>query len=244
MAASELVGLVVDVLQDGPPEPHPLGDVIDRDRLEVLLDRLHDLLPLVERGLDRVTDTPVVATVATRFMARVAAEVLAVNKAVADKVPGLGSLVSFGTGAASRVIGAADRQVDWLVAGTVGRGSALAVRRLNHVVVETLRDPTTREAVLAVWDDVAGIAVTGTADATTRAHVRGVAEAAHDLLGAAAGTDHAARLVDAVVTGLIARFGTRTVDELLDDLGPDARRGRGRPGGAGSRPRRRAARLG
>lgn len=217
-AATGLVDLVADVVLDGPADPHPLGEVVDRARVEVLLDRLHDLLPLVERALDRVTDTPVVGTVATRFMGRIAAEVLAANKAVADKVPGLGSLVSLGTGAASRMIGVADRQVDWLVAGTVGRGSTLAVRRLNHVVVETLRDPTTREAVLAVWDDLAATPVRATTDAETREQVHGVLAAGHDLLAAAARTDHAVRLVEALVEGFVDRFGSRTLDEILADL--------------------------
>ncbi|MCW2847665.1 MAG: hypothetical protein JWR90_1639, partial [Marmoricola sp.] len=101
-AVSGFVELATTILYDGPAEPYPLSDLVDRERVEVLLDELLALKPVLERALDRLTESPLVSTIASRFMGRIVGEVLQANKAVADKVPGLGSLMSFGTNAASK----------------------------------------------------------------------------------------------------------------------------------------------
>ena len=101
---------------------------------------------MLEQALERLTDSPLVGTMASRFMGRIAGEVLQANRAVADKVPGLGSLMSFGTSAASKMMGAADKQFEALIGDTVGKGGTFAVRRLNRILLDTLHDPTTREA--------------------------------------------------------------------------------------------------
>ena len=133
-AIAAIVEMAVDVALDTPRTPYPLGDVVPRERVEALLDALLAQTPALERTLDRLTATPLVGVMATRFLARVATEVLETNRSVADKVlPGLGSLMSFGTTAASRVVGAADSQLQGLLGDTVGKGGNFAVGRLNKV---------------------------------------------------------------------------------------------------------------
>jgi hypothetical protein len=217
-AVREIVDLVGDVLHEGPADPHPLGELVPRDRVEALLDEVLALHPLVERVLDRLAEGPLVGTMATRFMGRVVGEVVQANKAVAGKVPGLGSLVSLGTSAASKAMGAADKQVEALLGGTVGKGGTYAVRRLNRIVVDTMRDPTTREALLEVWDLVAAEPVRGLDAYLTREELDGVMVAGHDLATSAAGTDHAARMGEVIVAAFLDRFGDRTPVQLLDEL--------------------------
>src|SRR3546814_20808959 len=94
-------------------------------------------------------------------MGRIVNEVLQANKAMADKVPGLGGLVSLGTSAASRVTGAAGKQFEGILGDTGGKGGTYAVKRLNRIIVETLQDPTTRETILQVWDQAAAEPVQG-----------------------------------------------------------------------------------
>ena len=174
---------------------------------------------MLERALERLTESPLVGTAASRFMGRIVGEVLQANRAVTDKVPGLGALMSFGTSAASKVVGAADKQFEGLIGDTVGKGGTFAVRRLNKIVIETLRDPTTREAVLQVWDLLA-------------AGARRRARPARDPRGghrrrrrrARAGHRHrrrastSPRLTEVVVDAFLDRFGGYTPTELLDEL--------------------------
>ncbi|WP_134739061.1 hypothetical protein [Nocardioides sp. 503] len=216
-AVSGFVELATEVLADGPAEPYPLGELVDRDQVAGLLDEVLALTPALERGLERLTASPLVGTMASRFMARIVGEVLQANKAVADKVPGLGSLMSFGTSAASRVMGAADKQFEGLIGDTMGKGGTFAVRRLNRIVVETLRDPTTREAVLQVWDLAAAQPVSGLGE-EAREELSGVVTAGHELLVTTLAHEQVARLGEVVVDGFFERFGGYTPTELLDEL--------------------------
>ncbi len=220
-AVHEILELVRDVVHAGPEQPYPIGDLVEREQVEGLVDELLRLSPMLERSMERLTASPLVGTMASRFMGRIVGEVLQANQAVADKVPGLGSLMSFGTSTAAKMMGAADKQFEGLLGETVGKGGAFAVSRLNRILLETLRDPTTREAMLQVWDLAAQESVSGLDRHTTREEVAGVAVAAHDLAVTALATEHAAALADAVVDAFLHRFGEHTPTQLLGELGID-----------------------
>ncbi len=217
-ALSGIVELTTEVVYGGPAETYVLGELVERDRVEALLDELLATRPLLERVLERLTDSPLVGTVASRFMGRVVGEVLQANRAVADRVPGLGSLMSFGTSTASRMMGAADKQFEGLIGDTVGKGGTFAVRRLNRILIETMQDPTTREAALQVWDLMAREPVTGVSDHEARSQISGVVDAFHDLVITTAAKEHAAHLGEAIVDGFFEQFGGYTPTELLDQL--------------------------
>ena len=216
--ASEIVDVATEVLYAGPTTPFALGELVDRDQVEALLDEILGLSPVAERALDRLTDSPLVGIVASRFMGRIVGEVLAANKAVADKVPGLGSLVSFGTSAASKVKGVADKQFDALLGDTAGKGAAFAVRRLNKILIDTLQDPATRDAALQVWDLVAAERVGGLDHFVDREAVTRLVYAAQGVVATGAGTEHVGALADAYVDGFFARYGALPVTTLLDEL--------------------------
>ena len=217
-AVSGIVDMATDVVYDGPAEPFALGELVERERVEVLVDELLGLTPVLERALERLVASPQVGTVASRFMGRIVGEVLQANKAVADKVPGLGQLMSFGTSAASRVMGAADKQFEGLISDSMGKGGTFAVRRLNRIVIETLNDPTTREAVLQVWDLMAQERVAGLSRFTTREEISEVVDAVHELAVTTVASEHVATLGEVIVDAFFDRFGGYTPTELLDEL--------------------------
>ncbi|MGA8255363.1 MAG: hypothetical protein WB767_02190 [Nocardioides sp.] len=217
-AVGAIIEVAIGVLHDGPTEPFTLADVVDRQRVEAVLDELLALSPVLDRALEQLTASPLVGTMASRFMGRIVGEVLQANKAVADKLPGLGSLVSLGTNAASKMIGAADKQLEGLLGDTVGKGGTFAVRRLNRILIETIDDPTTREAVLQVWDLIAAQRVTGLDGVATREDIAGVADAVHELAVAGLASEHVAELGRVVVEAFFERFGGYTPTELLDAL--------------------------
>jgi len=217
-ATTEIVDVAADVLLTGPADPFAVGELVARDQVEALVDELLGLSPVVERALDRLTDSPLVGTVATAFMGRIVGEVLAANRAVAEKVPGLGSLMSIGTSAASRVKGAADKQFDALLGDTAGKGATFAVRRLNKILIETLQDPTTREAVLQVWDLVAEEPVGGLDRYVEKEELSRLVYAVQGVAATGAATAHIAALADAFVDALFERYGALPVTTLLDEL--------------------------
>lgn len=219
-AATRLVGATAELVYDGPSTPFTPGDVLDRDHVEALVTELLGATRLASETLDELATSPLAATVASRFVSRLVGEVLASNRAVAEKIPGVGGLVSFGSSAASRVRGAADRPLDALVGGISGsRGAAFAAKRLNKVILDTLADPTTRDAVMEVWDMHAGRAVPRPADHVDRDKVLRFAGVLHTLVAHAAASDPVGQLVEELVGVFFAAYGTSSVAEVLDDLG-------------------------
>lgn len=216
-AVSGILELATAIVLEGPAEPFPVGELADRDQVEELVDAVLALHPVLERVGESLADVTMVGTAASRFMGRVAGEVVRANQAVADKVPGLGSLMSMGTNAASKMVGAADKQFE----GLIGKGGAFAVRRLNRIVIDTLLDPTTRLAVLHSWDLLAQKHVVGLRHHATQEQVSDLADAVHELAITALATDHAAHLVEVVVDGFFDRFGGYTPTEMLDELDLD-----------------------
>lgn len=219
VGTSELVAAATDVVRAGPADSFLVGELTDRDQVEALVDAVLGQVDVVERALARLTDSPLVGMVATRFMGRIVGEVLQANRAVAEKVPGLGTLMSFGTGAASRVMGAADKQFEGLLGDATGKGASLAVRRLNKIVVETLRDPATREAVLQVWSQVEDARVVGVGEYLTDEELSHLVLAVQGVVATAAGTEHVAALADALVDSVFDRYAEHPATELLVDLG-------------------------
>lgn len=209
-----IVDMAVEVASKGPDEPVQLGAVVQREQVEALVDAALALTPVLERALDRLTASPMVGTVASRFMGRVASEVLATNQAIADKIPGLGSITRLGTSAATKVVGAADKQLE----GLVGKGGTFAVKRLNRVLLDTISDPATREAVLQVWDLIAAEPLTGLDSHLTEEQISGVSDAGYELVVTTLKHDHARALAESLVDAFLEWFGGYTPTELLDQL--------------------------
>jgi hypothetical protein len=212
--ATTLVQAAADTAYDGPADTFTLADVIDRENVESLVTEVLGMTDLAENFLDQLTESPLVATLASRFVGRIINDFVAANKAMADKIPGLGSLVSFGTSAAGKVVGAAGD----VLGDTAGKGAAFALRRLNKVVIDTLKDPTARDAVLEVFDLYADQPVARLNQLGTRDDTRRVAGLLQDIVIAGAPTEPVTALVDALVDAFFATYGEHPVTTLLEDL--------------------------
>ncbi|WP_183407799.1 hypothetical protein [Nocardioides marmoriginsengisoli] len=218
-AASTLVATAADVAYDGPTESFALADLIDRENVESLVDEALGMTDLAERFLDELTASPLVATLASRFVGRIVGDMVQANQAMADKIPGLGSLVSFGTSAAGKVVGAADKQLQQVLGDTAGKGAAFAMRRLNKVVIDTLKDPTARDAVLEVFDLYADKPVVRLDQLGDREDARRVAGLLQDIVIAGAPTEPVLALVDALIDGFFSVYGDSTATTLVEELG-------------------------
>ena len=99
------------------------------------------------------------------------------------------------------------------------RDRTYAVRRLNKIVVDTLRDPTTGEAALQVWDQLARQPAAGLGSLVGADDVAAVVSAGHDLVATIATTEEAARLAEVLVDAVLEWFGGYTPAELLTAFG-------------------------
>lgn len=218
-AASTLVAAAADVLYDGPTQRFTLSDLIERDHVESLATEVLGMTDLVEQVLDQLTESPLVAATASRFVGRIVNDVVQMNQAVADKIPGVGSLMSFGTKAAGSVLGAADKGLQQVLGDTAGKGATFAMRRLNKIVVEILQDPATKDAVLEVFDLYADQPIPHLNQVAEREDVHRVADLLQDMVIAGAPTDAVLELVDALIDGFFTTYGEHPPTTLLDELG-------------------------
>jgi len=217
-AASTLVAAGADVVHTGPDHTFTLSELIASDHVEILVDELLGMSPFVERALDELTDSPLIATLASRFVGRIVGDVLQANRSVAEKIPGVGSLMSLGTSAATRVIGAADKQIEQLLGDTAGKGAAFAMRRLNKIVVDTLEDPMLRDAVLQVWEQQSGRPVGGLSHYAGQEDVQRFAALLQEIVVAGATTEPVGNLVDAFIDAFFGQYGEYPVTTLLEEL--------------------------
>jgi hypothetical protein len=213
-AASTLVAAGADAVHDGPGERFTLSQVIDRENVESLVTEFLGMTDLAEKFLDRLTQSPLVASLASRFVTRIVGDMVQANQAMADKIPGLGSLVSFGTSAAGKVVGAAGD----VLGDTAGKGATFAMKRLNKVVLDTLKDPSAKAAVLQVFDLYADQPVARLNELGTRDDTQRVAGLLQDIVIAGAPTEPVLALIDALVDAFFATYGEAPVATLIEEL--------------------------
>lgn len=219
--AGEVIEALLDVVFAGPKGTVTPSELVARDQLEAVLDEALSHTGLLEAVLDDLTSGPLVGALASRFIGRIVSEVMAANQAVADKVPGLGALVSFGTSAAAKMVSAADKQFEAVLGDTAGKGAAFAVRKLNTIAIDILRDPNTREAILEIWDQVADRPITGLEGKVEREDISRLADAVRAMVATAADTEPAADLGSRIVNSIYARYGDLPIAELIEDLEVD-----------------------
>jgi len=217
-AADNVVRRSAAIIHAGPAEPFIPSQAIAREHVEAIVNEVLGASRLAHKTLDELAESPLVAAVASRFVSRLVGEVLAANKAVADKIPGMGSLMSFGTSAASKVKGAADKQFESLMGATAGRGTTFAVKRLNKVILETLSDPTTRAAVMEVWDLHADRPLPSPHTFVDEADVLRFAEVLQAAAASAAPSEPVAALVDALIDGFFSIYAEYPLTVLLEEL--------------------------
>lgn len=217
-AASTFVEVAAEVAHEGPAEDVTFEELLDRDHVDRLTSEALALTDVLEAALDRLTASPTVNAVASRFVGRIVNDVMAQNRAIAEKVPGMGSLMSLGTSAAGKVIGAADKQLDGALGDAAGKSANYAVRRLNKIIVDTLNDPATHRAVLEVYDLYADHPLPRLSQVMTLDDVRRVAGLIQEIVIAGAPSRPVTALVASLIDGFYDVYGGHPVTVLLEDL--------------------------
>jgi hypothetical protein len=200
-------------------EEHLLGDVLDRDAVQALIQHALTLNRLSDRALDRLTESPVVATIASRFVTKIVGDFLQQNRARAEKVPGMSAVLNLGTGAVSRVRGATDRHLDQFLGDAAGKGATYALKRTNNAIRELLREAPLEAAAMELWDLHAGEPVGDLREYLSRDELREFVVRLHAVIVSARDTAFTGELVDVCIDVFFDQYGSYDVARLLDELG-------------------------
>lgn len=200
-------------------DEHHLGEVIDRDQVHALVAKVISMRSLHEEVMTRLSESPVVATVASWFVTKLVSDVMQQNRELAERVPGVSSLLSVGERAANKMRGATSRHLDQFLGDMAGRGAQLALRRVNTAIRHTMQEAPLQDAAMEVWDLHADDKISGLKNYLTQDDLRELAEIVHELWLILRNTEYFQALIGAGIDVFFDSYGAFPVSSLLTELG-------------------------
>lgn len=211
---AEVATSLADALYDLPAsEDYTLGEVVARDPVEALVIKVLGMQQLQERAMDRLNESPLVATVAARFVGKIISDFVAQQRQMAERLPGAKSLFSFGQSAANRVLS------NSLVGDAANKGAKLAIRQTNSAVREVLKDAPLHGAAMEIWDLHAEEPISDLRSYLTKQELREVVALIAELVTSGRSSDYVDHLVDTSVDTVLDEYGERDLGSLIDELG-------------------------
>lgn len=215
-----LVPILAEALYDlDASDEYDLGDVVDREAVSTLVSTFLSMRTLHDRAMERMTESPLAAAIATKFVQQIVADFIAQNKQAAERIPGASSLFSLGQSVASRAKSVSDKTLGSFIDGATDKGAQMALKRTNHAIRELLRDPQMHAAAMELWDLHAGEPISGLRTYLTNTELRTLAVLIADLVVSGREGPLAQHIVDECVEVFFERYGDQTLAALLTELG-------------------------
>ncbi|WP_194820351.1 hypothetical protein [Nocardia sp. XZ_19_385] len=215
---ADMVGVFADSIYDNIAENHDytLGQVVDREPVEALLEKIFGMHQAQERILDRLTESPLVATVASKFVDKLINDFMATNRERAEKIPGVSSLMSLGQSAANRAKKVADST---FVGDLAGKGAMFALKRTNNAIREMLRDAPVHSAAMEFWDLHADEPVSGLREYLSQKDLNELVLICYEIAMTTREKEFFGELVDECVEVFFTKYGDYTLAAMLPELG-------------------------
>ncbi|WP_067829621.1 hypothetical protein [Nocardia inohanensis] len=217
----EMVGSLADTLygEIATNKDYTLGDVVEREPVEQLLEKIFGMHQAQERILERLTESPLIATVAAKFVDKLVDDLMEANKQMASKIPGVGSLVSMGTNAAKSARKAAEKAGGSFIGEMAGKGAQFALKRTNNAIREMLRDAPVHDAAMEFWDLHAGEPVAGLREYLSQQDLVDLALIIYRIALTTREKEYFGVLVDQGVEVFFEKYGDHTLGAMLPELG-------------------------
>ncbi|MFC4123428.1 hypothetical protein [Nocardia rhizosphaerae] len=215
---ADTVGIFSDAIYDhiAANTEYTLGDVVDREPVEALLEKIFGMHQAQERILDRLTESPLVATVAARFVDKLLGDFMQANRERAEKIPGVSSLMSLGQSAANRAKKVADST---FVGDLAGKGALFALKRTNNAIRDMLRDAPVHSAAMEFWDLHADEPVAGLREYLTQKDLNELVQICYEIAVTTREKEYFGMLVRECVEVFYLKYRDHTVSAMLPELG-------------------------
>lgn len=202
-------------------EQFTIGAVLDKKLVEQLVGKVIGLHETHERILEGLTESPLVATVASIFVNKIVTDFLAANRARAEKIPGVGSMLSMGDRAVNRVRGATDRHLGQVIGDATATAALFALRRTNSAIMELIRHAPLQEAAMELWDLYADQPMKNLRHAVSKHDQQEAVEAVVDFVKQSRNRDYLHAVIAECVDVFFENYRDRRLATLLTDLGID-----------------------
>ncbi|KAA8880548.1 hypothetical protein F3087_41325 [Nocardia colli] len=218
---ADMVGVFADSIYDNiaANNDYTLGQVVDREPVEALLEKIFGMHQAQERILDRLTESPLVATVASKFVDKLISDFMEANKQIAGKIPGVSSLISMGQSAAKTAKKATEST---FIGDMAGKGAVFALKRTNNAIREMLRDAPVHDAAMEFWDLHADEPVSGLRDYLSQKDLNELVLICYEIAVTTREKEYFGLLVDECVEVFFAKYGDYTLAAMLPELGLSA----------------------
>lgn len=212
----DVTAAIADGLYDlAASEDYKLKDVVDRDLVDKLITQFLSMHTLHDRALDRLTESPLVAAAVSRYVNKIVADFVDENRQRAEKVPGVGSLISLGTSAAKKA-----RSVSEPFVGDVaGKSAQFALKRSNSATRDLLQNAGLRDAGMELWDVHAEEPVAELRKYLSQEELETTALLGHELVVSGRNTEYFGHVLDESIDVFFDLYGTYTLAALLPELG-------------------------
>ncbi|NKY58592.1 hypothetical protein [Nocardia flavorosea] len=216
---ADTVGVFADAIYDSiaTNEDHTLGELVEREPVEALLQKIVDMHQTQERVLERLTDSPLVATVASKFVDKLVGDFVEVNRQRAEKIPGMGTLMSLGQSAADRARKAAESNT--ILGDIAGKGAMYALKRTNNAIREMLRDAPVHDATMEFWDLHADEPISGLREYLTKQDLNELVRLCYRIAVTTREKEYFGLLVDECVQVFHEKYRDHTMAAVLGELG-------------------------
>ncbi|MFF7944444.1 hypothetical protein ACFZC5_32465 [Nocardia gamkensis] len=215
---ADMVGVFADSIYDhiATNNDYTLGEVVEREPVEALLEKIFGMHQAQERILDRLTESPLVATVASKFVDKLINDFMQANRERAEKIPGVSSLMSLGQSAANRAKKAADGT---FVGDLAGKSALFALKRTNNAIREMLRDAPVHAAAMEFWDLHADEPVSGLREYLSRKDLNELVLLCYEIAVTTREKEYFGLLLDECVEVFFTKYGDYTLAAMLPELG-------------------------
>ncbi|MET8871803.1 hypothetical protein [Nocardia sp. NPDC004604] len=215
---ADMVGVFADSIYDNiaANNDYTLGQVVEREPVEALLEKIFGMHQAQERILERLTESPLVATVASKFVDKLISDFMEANKQIAGKIPGVSSLISMGQSAAKTAKKATEST---FIGDMAGKGAVFALKRTNNAIREMLRDAPVHDAAMEFWDLHADEPVSGLRDYLTRKDLNELVLLCYEIAVTTREKEYFGLLVDECVDVFFTKYGDYTLAAMLPELG-------------------------
>ncbi|WP_433679329.1 hypothetical protein [Nocardia sp. CA-119907] len=215
---ADMVGVFADSIYDNiaANNDYTLGQVVEREPVEALLEKIFGMHQAQERILERLTESPLVATVASKFVDKLISDFMEANKQIAGKIPGVSSLISMGQSAAKTAKKATEST---FIGDMAGKGAVFALKRTNNAIREMLRDAPVHDAAMEFWDLHADEPVSGLRDYLTQKDLNELVLLCYEIAVTTREKEYFGLLVDECVDVFFTKYGDYTLAAMLPELG-------------------------
>lgn len=221
IAEDMVVALAESLYELAASEQFTLGEVVDREPVDALVTKILSMHRTHDRVLERMGESPLIASLMSTFVTKIVADFLQQNRQRAEKLPGMGSLLSLGSSVASKAKGVTDRHLDQFLGDAMGKGAQYTMRRTNKVIGELIRDPQMHGAVMELWDLHAAEPLSGLREYLSQSELSEITALVRELLVSTRGNEFLGLALDECVDVFFDRYGEWDVATLITELGVD-----------------------